>query len=157
MCAIRARRRTEKRLGERLSVRMRDGGEGFVESPRDLLCRIFFEQYAPRVLAHTRGLVGCIAKPDEEFRQLGRLSRVNANTAVGFEKDARHLAVRPEDRDPLLRLAGDLGVPAVVVGRSGGSRVRIDVAGRRAIDCDLAAAEHVWTSAIERHFAGRAA
>ena len=79
--------------------------------------------------------------------------------AVLFGESASRavVSVRPDDRDALLRLARELGVPAVVVGRSGGSRVRIDVAGRRAIDCDLAAAEHVWTSAIERHFAGRAA
>ena len=79
--------------------------------------------------------------------------------AVLFGESASRavVSVRPDDRDALLRLARELGVPAVVVGRSGGSRVRIDVAGRRAIDCGLAAAEHVWTSAIERHFAGRAA
>ena len=67
------------------------------------------------------------------------------------------VSVRPEDRAGLLQLAADGGVPARVIGRTGGSRLTIQVAGRPAIECAVADAELIWSTAIERHFAGRAA
>jgi len=46
---------------------------------------------------------------------------------------------------------------AQLIGRTGGTRLAIHVAGRPAVDCAVAEAEQVWATAIERHFAGRAA
>ena len=67
------------------------------------------------------------------------------------------LSVRPEDRARVLQMAAEAGVPARVIGQTGGARLRMTVAGQPAIDCTVAEAEQVWASAIERHFAGRAA
>jgi phosphoribosylformylglycinamidine synthase II len=67
------------------------------------------------------------------------------------------LSVRPEDRARVLEMASEAGVPAQVIGTTGGSRLTIRVAGQPAIDCAVAEAEQVWGGAIERHFAGRAA
>ena len=49
------------------------------------------------------------------------------------------------------------GVPARPIGRTGGSRVRLSVDGRAAVDLALADAEAVWETAIERCFARRVA
>jgi phosphoribosylformylglycinamidine synthase len=67
------------------------------------------------------------------------------------------VSVRPDDREAVLRMAKDAGVPARAIGRTGGDRIRISVAGAQAIDCALAEAEHIWATALGRSFAGRAA
>jgi phosphoribosylformylglycinamidine synthase len=48
----------------------------------------------------------------------------------------------------LLRLAGEHGVPAKAIGRTGGSRITMTVAGSPAIDCTIAEAEHVWANSL---------
>jgi phosphoribosylformylglycinamidine synthase len=67
------------------------------------------------------------------------------------------VSVRPEDRAALLEMAAAAGVPARAIGRTGGTRLRIRVAGQAAIDCALDEAEQIWRTSLERHFAGRAA
>ncbi|MEO8076801.1 MAG: AIR synthase-related protein, partial [Acidobacteriota bacterium] len=67
------------------------------------------------------------------------------------------LSVRPDDCARVLAMAAESGVPAQLIGRTGGSRLEIKVAGRPVLDCGLAETEQVWAGAIERHFAGRAA
>jgi phosphoribosylformylglycinamidine synthase II len=62
------------------------------------------------------------------------------------------VSVRPEDRATLLHLAAEAGVLARVIGRTGGSRLRIRVDGEQVIDCALDEAERTWSSAIERFF-----
>jgi hypothetical protein len=57
----------------------------------------------------------------------------------------------------MLALASEAGIPARVIGRSGGSRIQIAVNGTVAIDCSVAEAEQIWSSALGRQFAGRAA
>jgi len=52
----------------------------------------------------------------------------------------------------LLALAGEAGVPAAVIGRVGGDRIRIAVAGDATIDESLAEAEDRWARAIGRWF-----
>jgi phosphoribosylformylglycinamidine synthase subunit PurL len=52
----------------------------------------------------------------------------------------------------LQTLAAKAGVPAAVIGRVGGSRIRISVGGDRVIDETLADAEHVWSQAIGVYF-----
>ena len=44
------------------------------------------------------------------------------------------------------------GVAAAVIGRVGGDRVRVAIAGRRVIDETLADAERLWSTAIDRYF-----
>jgi len=67
------------------------------------------------------------------------------------------ISVKPMDVAAVLELASQLGVPAHRIGKTGGSRIAVRVAGQDAIDCPVAEAERLWSTAIERHFAGRAA
>jgi phosphoribosylformylglycinamidine synthase len=67
------------------------------------------------------------------------------------------VSVRAADRETLLQMAADAGVPAQLIGNTGGSRLVMRVAGKPAIDVTVAEAEHAWSTAIERHFKGRAA
>ncbi|MEP6592874.1 MAG: AIR synthase-related protein, partial [Acidobacteriota bacterium] len=62
------------------------------------------------------------------------------------------VSVRAADRDAFLKLAAAAGVPARVIGRTGGSRMTIRVAGAPAVDCGIAEAEHIWNGAIAAHF-----
>jgi phosphoribosylformylglycinamidine synthase len=57
----------------------------------------------------------------------------------------------------VLALASELGVPAAVVGSTGGTQLNISVDGRRAIACDVGEAEGLWANAIARFFARRVA
>jgi phosphoribosylformylglycinamidine synthase subunit PurL len=80
-----------------------------------------------------------------------------AATLFGESASRAVVTVKSDDLTALLALAGELGVPAVRIGRTGGSRINVRVAGAAAIDCLVADAELVWTSALGRYFAGRAA
>jgi phosphoribosylformylglycinamidine synthase len=62
------------------------------------------------------------------------------------------VSVRPDARASLIRMAAEAGIPAQVIGRTGGSHVRIRVAGASAVECTVAEAEQVWGGAIERYF-----
>jgi phosphoribosylformylglycinamidine synthase subunit PurL len=67
------------------------------------------------------------------------------------------VSVAPASRTALLDLAAQAGVAASIIGRTGGSRLRMRVGGQDAVDCSLAEAEQLWATALERYFAGRAA
>jgi phosphoribosylformylglycinamidine synthase II len=66
-------------------------------------------------------------------------------------------SVSESETAELLSRAGDAGVPARVVGRTGGRRFRLSVDGASAIDCSLAEIERVWANGLARYFWGRAA
>jgi phosphoribosylformylglycinamidine synthase len=87
------------------------------------------------------------------------LPLVGSDIATLFGESASIVVVstRRENRTTLLEMAAAGHVPARVIGHTGGSRLRIHVDGRTAIDCAVAEAEQVWGVAIERYFAGRAA
>ena len=57
----------------------------------------------------------------------------------------------------LLSRAREAGVPAQVIGRTGGGRFRLSVDGATAIDCPVAEIERVWADGLARYFEGRAA
>jgi phosphoribosylformylglycinamidine (FGAM) synthase-like enzyme len=67
------------------------------------------------------------------------------------------VSVRPGDRAALLQMAAEAGVPAQPIGKTGGTRLVIRCGGEAVIDLAVAEAERIWTTAIERHFRGRAA
>jgi phosphoribosylformylglycinamidine synthase len=69
-------------------------------------------------------------------------SRVVVSVAAGREREA-------------LDLAGRAGVPAVVIGRVGGERIRVSVAGRLVLDEVVATAERIWDGAIADRFERR--
>ena len=78
-------------------------------------------------------------------------------TLFGESASRAVVSVRPDDRAAFLELATELRVPHRVIGRTGGHRLTITVGGAPAIDCALSDAEQLWSTALERHFAGRAA
>jgi phosphoribosylformylglycinamidine synthase len=67
------------------------------------------------------------------------------------------VSVQPEHATAVLRAAAEAGVPASRIGRTGGSRIAVSVDGRIALDCTVADAEQIWSNALARYFAGRAA
>ena len=90
--------------------------------------------------------------------QDGGSSRLDAvRTLFGESASRAVVSVTPEHREALLSLASQLGVPAAAIGRTGGSQIRIGVAGQAAIDCVVSEAEQIWSSALSKHFARRAA
>jgi len=66
-------------------------------------------------------------------------SRAVVSIAAGREREA-------------LALAEQEGVPAALIGRVGGGRVRLSVGGRRVIDEAVDAAERIWDGAIASRF-----
>ena len=78
-------------------------------------------------------------------------------TLFGESASRAVVSVAAAHRAELLQLATEIGVPAVLIGRTGGSRLRIAIAGRTAIDCAVSKAEAAWKSGLERGVAGRAA
>jgi phosphoribosylformylglycinamidine synthase len=80
-----------------------------------------------------------------------------AATLFGESASRAIVSVAPAMRGRFMELAASLGVPALAIGRTGGSRLRLAIAGEPAIDLSLTQAEQVWSTALERHLAGRAA
>jgi phosphoribosylformylglycinamidine synthase subunit PurL len=80
-----------------------------------------------------------------------------ATTLFGESASRAVVSVAPGNLAALMALANELAVPVARLGRTGGSRISIRVEGTSAIDCSVAEAEQVWSSALGRHFAGRAA
>jgi phosphoribosylformylglycinamidine synthase subunit PurL len=78
-------------------------------------------------------------------------------TLFGESASRAVVSVNPQDTSTVLQMAAEAGVPARVIGRTGGDRIRIAVAGVTAIDCALVEAERVWSTTLEKQFAGRAA
>ena len=80
-----------------------------------------------------------------------------AGTLFGETASRVVASVAESETAKLLSWAGDAGVPARVVGRTGGGRFRLSVDGASAIDCSLAEIERVWAHGLARYFGGRAA
>jgi phosphoribosylformylglycinamidine synthase len=80
-------------------------------------------------------------------------------TAALFSESASRaiVSVAAASLPELFRMAKDLGVPAARIGRTGGSRIAIAIAGESVVNCALAEAEQIWSSGLTRYFAGRAA
>ena len=78
-------------------------------------------------------------------------------TLFGESASRAVVSVRRQDRDALFQLAEELGVPHQLIGTTGGTRLQFKVGGEMVIDCAVTEAEQQWSTAIARHFAGRAA
>jgi phosphoribosylformylglycinamidine synthase len=97
-----------------------------------------------------RGLAADLIAPDDAaWAVQGALFGEAAGRVV--------VSVRAADEQALIALAREHGVPARRIGQAGGQRLRITVNGSPAIDCAVAEAEQLWSGAVERYFAGRAA
>jgi phosphoribosylformylglycinamidine synthase len=81
------------------------------------------------------------------------------DAAVLFGESASRVVVsaHPQNITEVLQLAAAAGVPARVIGETGGNRLRFAVGGRQVIDVSAADAERVWSTAIERVFTRRVA
>jgi phosphoribosylformylglycinamidine synthase len=73
-------------------------------------------------------------------------------TLFGESASRACVSVAPAKADALLRMAAAASVPAAIVGRVGGDRVRISVDGRAVIDERLGELEAAWATAIDRFF-----
>jgi phosphoribosylformylglycinamidine synthase II len=72
------------------------------------------------------------------------------NATLFGESASRVIVSLPEaDVPALLKRASSAGVPATLIGSTGGPRISIAVDGQPAIDVEVAAAEQVWATAIE--------
>jgi phosphoribosylformylglycinamidine synthase subunit PurL len=81
----------------------------------------------------------------------------NVATLFGESASRAVVSVSPEHVDRLLAMAGASNVPAVRIGVVGGDRIRVSVDGARVLDEPLAAAESIWSTAIENYFERRRA
>ena len=83
------------------------------------------------------------------WRDLATLFGESASRAV--------VSVSPEYVDRVLAMAVAANVPAARIGVVGGDRIRVSVDGGRVLDESLAAAELIWSTAIENYFERRRA
>jgi phosphoribosylformylglycinamidine synthase len=86
------------------------------------------------------------------------LDGVSAEIALFSESASRIVvSVSPSKESDVLKRASAAGVPARRIGRVGGARLQISVNGDRAIDMAVSDAEHIWATALEKHFKRAAA
>jgi phosphoribosylformylglycinamidine synthase len=89
---------------------------------------------------------------------VARNPQVNAAAALFGESASRAIvSIAPDVVTEVLQRAAAAGVPARVLGETGGNRLRISVGGAVAIDESLDTAERVWSTAIDQYFAKRVA
>jgi hypothetical protein len=67
------------------------------------------------------------------------------------------VSVAPGRTEAVLAAAGEAGIPAAHIGRTGGTSIRIHVDGRAVVDCPVAEAETRWNLGLAGRFGGRAA
>ncbi len=79
-------------------------------------------------------------------------ARTAAATLFGESASRAVVTVRPENRQALMEMATESGVPALAIGKTGGSRIRMAVAGELAIDGAAEELESLWNTALERNF-----
>jgi phosphoribosylformylglycinamidine synthase len=80
-----------------------------------------------------------------------------AATLFGESASRVIVSVAPDQLDAFLSRAATAEVPAHVAGRTGGSRISVNVDGAPAIDVSVAEAESAWSTALERYFAKQVA
>jgi phosphoribosylformylglycinamidine synthase len=78
--------------------------------------------------------------------------QVNA-TLFGESASRVVVSLRAEHLDALRALAAECGVPATVIGHTGGERLTLRVDGTVVVDVDVVRAETEWATAIERQMA----
>src|SRR5438093_2946098 len=97
------------------------------------------------------GGVGIEASIDEV--EVGRDAGLNRAAALFGESASRVVvSVAPDRADEVLSRAAASSVPARIVGRTGGTALRVKAGGKTAIDVTVEEAERVWSTAIDQHF-----
>jgi len=107
--------------------------------------------------AFDTGGIGC----DVDVPMVANRSGLQSFDAVGalFGESASRaiVSVRAADRPALMELAASAGVPANLIGKTGGSRLVLRIGGRTVIDLPVDTAESAWSTAISRYFKRSAA
>ncbi len=89
---------------------------------------------------------------------VSKSARLNTAAALFGESASRVLlSVSPDDVTAVLEKSAAAGVPARMIGQTGGNRIRIAVAGSMTIDVPVDEAERRWSGAIRRYFAKQVA
>jgi phosphoribosylformylglycinamidine (FGAM) synthase-like enzyme len=84
---------------------------------------------------------------------VARAEELNRAAALFGESASRVVvSASAEAAAEIVQRAGAAGVPARIIGRTGGRSLRIAVAGEMAVDLLLADAERAWSDAIQRYF-----
>jgi phosphoribosylformylglycinamidine synthase len=90
--------------------------------------------------------------------RVARDARVNIAASLFGESASRVvMSAVPADVTRILERASAAGVPARVIGQTGGNRIRMAVAGEIVVDVSVDEAERAWSTAIDRYFAKRVA
>jgi phosphoribosylformylglycinamidine synthase len=92
-------------------------------------------------------VTGVTAAP--EWRAVATLFGESASRVV--------VSVSSEHLERLLAMAAAVKLPAARIGVVGGDRIRVSIDGEHALDESLAAAERIWSTAIEEYFERRRA
>ena len=138
-----------------IDVLTRAAGARLLQSARD--CSDGGLAVAAAECSFGPGGVGCVLDVPAPLSVPARRAWTVLGVLFGEAAGRVIVSVRPEHRDALLAMARDAGLPAAVIGRTGGPRLAVSVSGTSVIDCAVSAAEQVWTTALERYFAGKAA
>ena len=102
--------------------------------------------------------IGIGAEVSLEGVEVSGAGHMNVAAALFGESASRVVvSVVPEHVTTVLRHAAAANVPARVIGQTGGSRLRLAVAGRIVVDQSVDEAERAWSSAIDRYFVQRVA
>ena len=103
------------------------------------------------------GGIGCVVDVPARRSSPADESWTSIGTLFGEAGGRVIVSVAPEQRQALLDLAKASNVAAAHIGRTGSARIQIAVQGKPAIDCAVSDAEQIWSSVLDRYFAGRAA
>ncbi len=83
---------------------------------------------------------------------------VNLAAALFGESASRVVvSAAPEAVSDVVKRAADAGVPARIIGRTGGRSLRIAVGGSVVVDVTVADAERAWSDALQKYFVKRVA
>jgi phosphoribosylformylglycinamidine synthase len=93
----------------------------------------------------------------DDVRVSGNADLNRAAALFGESASRVVVSVAPDASAELLKHAASAGVPARVIGRTGGRELRIAVGGHVAISVQVPDLERAWRSAIERYFARQVA
>jgi phosphoribosylformylglycinamidine synthase len=85
-----------------------------------------------------------------------RPSAADEQTLFGESAPLVVVSATDEQAPAVLERAAAVGLPARIIGRTGGSAIRVGIAGRPVIDVTVAEAERTWSSAIASRMARRA-
>ena len=104
------------------------------------------------------GTDGMGAEASLETVKIARDPRMSEAAALFGETASRIVvSIAADDVVTVLERAAAAGVPARIIGRTGGNRLRVATDGQITIDVSIEEAERVWSTAIESAFARRVA